>query len=166
MLGYDLVTLPGGSKLTVDEDEAACVRKIFELYLEHEALIPVVKELDTRGWRTKCWTTRKGRLMGGRPFDKNMLFRLLTNPTYLGLVKHLGPTLRREHDAIVDKQVFDRVRKILSRNGRTGGAHVRNRMGALLKGLVRCVPCGLCNDSLGLREGAEALPLLCVQFGR
>src|SRR5262249_27718680 len=27
-------------------------------------------------------------------------------------------------------------------NGRTGGAPVRNRFGALLKGLLHCVPCG------------------------
>src|SRR6202040_4171319 len=28
------------------------------------------------------------------------------------------------------------------RHGTTGGAHVRNQFGALLKGLLRCVPCG------------------------
>src|SRR5205807_9462749 len=30
----------------------------------------------------------------------------------------------------------------LARNGRTGGALVRNKFGALLKGLLRCGPCG------------------------
>jgi site-specific DNA recombinase len=31
---------------------------------------------------------------------------------------------------------------LLQRNGRTGGALVRNRFGALLKGILHCVPCG------------------------
>ncbi len=141
LLGYDLVALPGGSKLIVNEDEAACVRQIFDLYLEYEALIPVVKVLDERGWRTKLWTTKKGAPCGGRPFDKNALFKLLTNPAYLGKVKHLTELFPGEHAAIVDEQTWHKVQQILKRNGSTGGVHVRNRYGALLKGLLRCVPC-------------------------
>jgi site-specific DNA recombinase len=34
------------------------------------------------------------------------------------------------------------VQALLLRNGRTGGAPVRNQFGAVLKGLLRCVPCG------------------------
>jgi site-specific DNA recombinase len=33
------------------------------------------------------------------------------------------------------------VQSLLGRNGRTGGAAVRNKFGALLKGILRCVPC-------------------------
>src|SRR5436305_6493594 len=51
LLGYDLD--PRGSKLLVNEDEAVQVRAIFGLYLEHQALLPVVRELDRRGWTTK-----------------------------------------------------------------------------------------------------------------
>ena len=47
-----------------------------------------------------------------------------------------------EHAAIVDAEIFERTQRLLKRNGRTGGAHVKNRHGALLKGLVRCVTCG------------------------
>ena len=42
----------------------------------------------------------------------------------------------------MDPGVFGRVQVILQRNARTGGAPVRNQFGALLKGLLRCVPCG------------------------
>jgi site-specific DNA recombinase len=38
-LGYTLD--PGGAKLLVDQEEAARVRAIFQLYLEHRAMIPV-----------------------------------------------------------------------------------------------------------------------------
>ena len=71
LLGYDVD--PRGSKLMVNESEAARVRAIFELYLEHQALLPVVQELDRRGWPNKQWTTRKGHERGGLQFNKNSL---------------------------------------------------------------------------------------------
>ena len=37
--------------------------------------------------------------------------------------------------------VFQRVQALRERNGRTGGVPVRNQFGALLQGLIRCVPC-------------------------
>jgi len=141
LLGYDLVVLPGGSKLGVNDDEAASVRSIFELYLEHERIAPVLQELDRRAWRTKQWTTRKGTTVGGKPFDKVTLFRLLTNPAYLGKVRHRDDLYDGEHDAIVDEAIWRRAQALLQRNGRTGGGGVKNKYGALLKGLLRCVPC-------------------------
>ena len=140
MLGYDVA--PNGGRLMVNEDEAHRVRGIFELYLERQSLIETAKELDTRGWTTKCWITRKGRERGGRPFTKNGLFKLLTNCIYLGQVTYKDEVHEGEHPAIVDEEVFSRVQRLLKRNGRSGGKHVRNRFGALLKGLIRCVPCG------------------------
>ena len=47
ILGYDLV--PKAGKVAVNEDEAVRVRQIFDLYAHHEALMPVVKELNGRG---------------------------------------------------------------------------------------------------------------------
>lgn len=142
LLGYDLDAKPGGSILIVNEDEAARVRAIFELYLEHERIAPVLEELDRRVWRTKLWTTRKGTTVGGRPFDKITLYRLLTNPAYLGKVKHHDDLYEGEHDAITDRTIWQRAQALLKRNGRTGGGIVKNKYGALLKGLLRCVPCG------------------------
>jgi site-specific DNA recombinase len=142
ILGYDVVGPPGSSKLAVNEDEAARVREIFELYLDRQSLIEAVKELDVRGWTTKRWPTRKGHERGGLPFNKNRLFRLLTNVLYLGKITYKEEIHKGEHAAIVDADIFDRAQRLLKRNGVTGGAHVRNRFGALLKGILRCAPCG------------------------
>jgi len=141
LLGYDLVAMPGGSKLIVNEDEAARVRGIFELYLAHQRIAPVLQELDGRAWRTKEWITRKGASCGNRPFDKVTLYRLLTNPAYLGKVKHHDDLYDGEHAAIIDSGVWRRAQALLQRNGRTGGQAVKNKYGALLKGLLRCAPC-------------------------
>ncbi len=140
MLGYD-VDVRGG-RLLVNEDEAQRVRGIFELYLDRQSLIETAKELDARGWSTKRWVTKKGHERGGKPFNKNSLFKLLTNRIYLGKITYKDEVYEGEHPAIVDDEIFERVQRLLKRNGRTGGKHVRNRFGALLKGLIRCVPCG------------------------
>jgi site-specific DNA recombinase len=138
LLGYNVVD----SKLVVDPDEAEQVRQIFGLYLEHEGMLPVVEELGARGWITKRWTTAKGTQRGGRAFDKNSLWYLLTNITYVGKLRYKEEVHAGEHDAIIDGDLWQRVQSKLQRNGRTGGAMVRNRFGALLKGMIHCVPCG------------------------
>jgi site-specific DNA recombinase len=140
LLGYDVD--PRGSKLIVNEDEAARVRTIFELYLEHESLIATVQDLDKRSWLNKRWTTRKGHERGGKPFTKTSLHKLLTNVTYAGKIKYKDEVHKGEHAAIVDSNDWQRVQLLLGRNGRTGGAAVRNKFGALLKGILRCLPCG------------------------
>ncbi|MCL4195724.1 MAG: recombinase family protein [Thermoguttaceae bacterium] len=137
LLGYDVVE----TKLVVNALEAERVRQIFGLYVEHQALMPVVQALNRRDWTTKQWTTRKGDRRGGRPFTKNGLYQLLTNVTYLGKVRYKNEVHEGEHEAIVEAEAFRQVRALLQRNGRTGGAAVRNGHGALLKGLLRCVPC-------------------------
>ena len=66
ILGYDVD--PQNGKLVVNEEEAQLVRDIYGLYLRHETLALVVRELSRRGWVNKCWVTRKGRQRGGRIF--------------------------------------------------------------------------------------------------
>jgi site-specific DNA recombinase len=141
LLGYDLASTPAGAKLAVNEAEAEQVRSIYGLYLEYQALIPTVRKLTELGWVNKQCLTRGGKVYGGRPFDKTSLYRLLTSKTYVGLITHHDQVYPGEHPAIVDQTLFDRVQAILGRNGKTAGATVRNRYGALLKGLLHCSCC-------------------------
>jgi len=140
LLGYD-VDAKGG-RLIVNEDEAVRVRAIFQLYLEMQALLPVVEELERRGWVGKRWQTRKGKERGGQPFTRTSLYRLLTNPVYLGKTKYKAELHAGEHAAVIDPQVFQQVQALLRRNGTTGGSPVRNEFGFTLKSLIRCVACG------------------------
>ncbi len=59
LLGYDIDAR--GSGLIVNEDEAVRVRAIFQMYLDYGALLPVVRELERRGWTKKRWQTRRAR---------------------------------------------------------------------------------------------------------
>ncbi len=139
VLGYDVDA--HGSKLVVNTDEAERVRAIFDEYIQRVSLIRTVAALNERGWRTKRWTTRKGRERGGQPFEKTNLFRLLSNVVYRGKVRYKDEVHAGEHEPIVDEETWTRVQSILRSNGRTGGMHVRNKYGALLKGLLHCKPC-------------------------
>jgi site-specific DNA recombinase len=138
LLGYTVEN----TKLVADEIEAASVRQIFELYLEHQSLLPTVRELNRRGWTTKRWVTKKGDRRGGRTFTRNALYKLLTNVTYIGKIKYKDETHVGEHAAIVPVELFNRVQNNLKRNGQSGGKVVRNKHSALLKGLLHCQSCG------------------------
>jgi site-specific DNA recombinase len=144
VLGYDLASTAHGGRVTVNEDEAAQVRQIFELYLQQRSLIPTLREVDRRGWRTKSWTTRKGHVRGGKRFTKESLYRLLTSIAYIGKVRYRDEIYESEHPGIVSEALWHSVQDALRQNGRNGGANsgvTRNKYGALLKGLLRCGPC-------------------------
>ncbi len=51
VLGYDVDRSGPSPKLVVNATEAARVRTIFDLYLKLGSLLPVVDQLDERGWR-------------------------------------------------------------------------------------------------------------------
>jgi site-specific DNA recombinase len=138
-LGYDIDAAT--KRLVVNADEAARVRGIFALYREHGALLPVVEALRDRGWANKQTATKKGMVRGGNVFDRGSLYRLLTNVMYAGRVAHKGQTHAGEHEGIIPPAEFAEVQSHLSRNGKTGGAVVRNRYGSFLKGLLRCAAC-------------------------
>lgn len=101
----------------------------------------MVEALRDRGWANKQTATKKGVLRGGKAFDRTSLYRLLTNVLYAGRVAHKGATHAGEHPAIIPPAEFAEVQAHLSRNGKTGGAVVRNRYGSFLKGLLRCAAC-------------------------
>ena len=141
VIGYDVA--PAGGSIVVNQKEAQRVREIFALYVELGSLIPVVEELDRRGWRMKSWTTREGREAGGKPIAKNNLYNLLTNMIYTGKVEFDGQVYEGEQERIVDDETWNKVQSVLSRNGKNGGRNIGNKHGALLKSLVRCATCGV-----------------------
>jgi site-specific DNA recombinase len=142
VLGYDVDRTGPSPRLVVNAKEAARVRDMFRMYLQEASLLPVVKELARRGWINKRRVTKKGKKLGGRPFDKATLYKLLTNPIYTGKIRYKDELHAGEHETIIDQDLFDKVQQQLKLNGRTGGAEVRNKYGALLRGLLRCKSCG------------------------
>jgi site-specific DNA recombinase len=149
LLGYDVE--PKTSRLLVNLAEAARVRAIFALYREHQALRPVLRELERRGWRTKRWRTRQGRLRGGRRFTRNHLRQLLGNVLYNGQVRYKQEVHPGEHPALVDPALWQEVQALLRRNRQQG--RVRFGQGALLGGILHCRACGCAMTASHSRKG-------------
>jgi site-specific DNA recombinase len=162
VLGYDID--PDGGRLLVNEDEAARVRAIFELYADHQSLIATVQECDRRGWTNKQWRNKKGLDSGGKPLDKAGLLRMLSNVIYLGKVNHKGQIFPGEHPPIVGEDLWEKVHVRLRRNAADRGTSVRNKHGALLQGLLHCTPCGCAMTHAYTAKGTKRYRYyVCVQ---
>jgi hypothetical protein len=75
-------------------------------------------------------------------FTKNSVYRLLSNVTYAGKVKYKNEVHPGEQTGIVEPAIWREVQALLQSNGHDSRVPVRSRVGALLQGLLRCVPCG------------------------
>jgi hypothetical protein len=113
-------------KLVVNDAEASLVEHIFQRFLQVGSATTLVQELNDAGHRTKR----------GKPFDKGVVYKLLNNPTYTGRVTHKGAVYEGEHEAIVDRDTWDRVRAILAENAHRRASRTRAATPALLKGLI------------------------------
>ncbi|ACY15324.1 recombinase family protein [Haliangium ochraceum] len=138
-LGYEVA--PGGGKLVVHAEEAAQVREIFRLYVREQSLLTTAQELNRRGWRTKQWTTKKGRRRGGVLWDKSRVHRILTSVVYLGQVTYKGTAYDGVHEPLIDAATFERARALLEEGRVAGSSALRNRHGFLLRGMLRCGAC-------------------------
>jgi DNA invertase Pin-like site-specific DNA recombinase len=113
-IGYDLIR----RRLHVNEAEAATVRQIFRRYIELENLTAVFQECRAAGFRSKQWRTRAGRLAGGGPITKALVYHVLGNPVYLGLIRHREQTYEGLHAPIIDQASWDRVQQIRVKQAR------------------------------------------------
>ncbi|MCZ8147795.1 MAG: recombinase family protein [Roseomonas sp.] len=113
-------------KLLVDEASAATVRRVFEGFAEIGSGSRVLPVLHAEGLLTKT----------GRPFDKGALYKLLANRVYLGEAVHKGTAYPGEHDAIVPRELWDRVHGVLQGSPRDRASKSRATAAALLRGLL------------------------------
>jgi DNA invertase Pin-like site-specific DNA recombinase len=108
-LGYDKNPDPKRRGLVVDEGEAESVRTLFRLYAEHACLRRVADEAARRGIRSKARVFASGKTRGGGPFSRGQIHFLLTNPVYIGRIRHKRQCWPGQHAAIIDQDLWDRV---------------------------------------------------------
>src|SRR4051812_24361226 len=120
-------------KLIIVDEEAEQVRLIFQRYLELGSLDLLMRDLRTRGIRTKVRPLATGRTIGGIPFTRGPLAYLLRNRVYLGEVAYRGSIHPGEHAPILDRALFEAVQEKLASQQRRSGPSP-TRAGALLTG--------------------------------
>ena len=113
-------------KLVVDDGAAEHVRWIFARFIEIGSCTILAQEVEAKGLRTSR----------GNRIDKKYLYRMLSNRAYIGEAVHKGDSYPGEHDAIIDRETWDRVHAILQESPRKRAARTRADTPALLKGLL------------------------------
>ena len=131
-LGYDLKE----RRLTVDESEAAVVRRIFERVSAGVPTSRLVSELKAMGVTSKCWTTRAGRQIVGKPIDKSLIYKILANRTYLGELRHGSQWFPNSHAAIIDCATWERAQAAIASPDRVHTQPGRSKVPFPLRGLV------------------------------
>ena len=108
-IGYDVAE----RKLAINPLEAEMVRLIFARFLVAPTYDALADDLAARGVRSKQRRTRDGRLFGGTPFRPGGLRHILGNRIYLGEASHKGQVHAGEHEAIIDRGLWDEVHERL-----------------------------------------------------
>ncbi|MEE9239716.1 MAG: recombinase family protein, partial [bacterium] len=111
-LGYD----SADRKITVNPDEAGTVRYIFSTYVHLGSVRKLKENLDARGIVSKKRVAQNGKRLGGNPISPGALYSLLKNPVYLGEICHKGNRYPGEHEAIVDRELWERSQAMLEEN--------------------------------------------------
>jgi len=131
-LGYDTVD----RRLVINKSEAEIVRKIFALYLEHGSARVVHQVAAERGYRTKLRQTESGKALGGCPFSRGHIYKLLKNPIYAGKIAHAGELYDGIHPAIIDRKTWDRVQRRLAAKAHRTKSRPKAAVPGLLVGLL------------------------------
>ena len=142
--GYRKVHVQDGAKqrpkLELDPPADAVVRRIFDLTLQGQSVLGIVRVLNAEGIPTRN---------GGR-WLKNTVHGMLTNEAYTGTLvwgtrsKDNAPPVRVEDafPAIVTTEEFARVNQLLQSRAPTTVHPRRASSPYLLSGLVMCEACG------------------------
>jgi DNA invertase Pin-like site-specific DNA recombinase len=108
-LGYDVHE----RRLAINQSEAETVREIFRRYLELGSVRLLMEDLNRRGIRSKVRVARNGKQSGGNPFFRGALYSLLSNPIYIGEIRHKGIRHPGLHEPIVNRELWDATQLLL-----------------------------------------------------
>ena len=89
-------------RVVIDQPEAETVPYIFQRYLELGCVRLLKEDLDRRGVLSKRRTSRSGVDSGGHSFSRGALYALLSNPLYVGEIRHKNLRHPGQHQAIVE----------------------------------------------------------------
>ena len=109
-LGYDVIDR---RLVRSTKSEAETVREIFRRYLELGSVRLLMEDLNRRGIRSKVRVAKNGRRSGGNPFFRGALYVLLSNPIYIGEIRHKGVRHPGLHEPIVDRELWEETQLLL-----------------------------------------------------
>ncbi|MEO1568811.1 MAG: recombinase family protein, partial [Pseudomonadota bacterium] len=110
--GYD----KGPDGLVINAGEARTVQVLFESYLRLGCVRKLKGFADDKGFTTKLRTGASGTKSGGASFSRGRLYHLLSNPIYIGKIRHREHIHDGQHEAIISSELWTKVQDRLARN--------------------------------------------------
>ena len=131
-------------RFELDPETAPVVRRIFEEYAAGRPTVEIVAGLNEDGFRT----------VQGKRFNKNSIRRILQNEKYIGVYEYADIRDEAGIPAIVDRDLFDRVQKLVTQHHERPAAKKIDG-GFLLTSKLFCGECGapMTGDSGTSRSG-------------
>jgi site-specific DNA recombinase len=122
--------------LTINETEALTVRTIFGLFLKLKNVQRVQTELVRLNLTTKPYATPRGRAVGGLSFARGHLYKILSNPLYIGEIEHKGVRNPGQHPPLIDGATWEAVQAQLATNHHENRTRTNAKSKSLLAGLI------------------------------
>jgi site-specific DNA recombinase len=122
--------------LTINEDEARTVRTIFGLFLKLKNVRKVQAELARLKLTTKPYPISTGKVLGGLPFSRGHIYRILSNPLYMGEIAHKDIRHAGQHPRIIDQEIWDAIGALIGSNSREHRVRAKAGHASLLAGLI------------------------------
>src|SRR5712671_298248 len=129
-IGYDVID----RRLMVNQTEAETVREIFRRYLELGSVRLLMEDLTRRCIRSKVRVARNGNRSGGNLFFRGALYELLSNPIYIGEIRHKGIRHPGLHEPIVDPELWDSTQLLLRSHAARRASRARKSAASPLTG--------------------------------
>ncbi|MDE5057970.1 recombinase family protein [Wolbachia endosymbiont of Drosophila bocki] len=122
--GYDVKD----KELIINEKEAKIVGHIFERYLELKSMAELARELNNQGYRTKVDI-----------FKKATVRRIITNPIYMGKIRHYEKEYEGKHEAIIEEGKWQKAQELIKNQPYREAKYEE----ALLRGIIKCKSCNV-----------------------
>ncbi|WP_338405920.1 recombinase family protein [Wolbachia endosymbiont (group A) of Longitarsus flavicornis] len=123
-LGYDVKD----KELIINEKEAKVIKHIFERYMELKSMAELARELNREGYRTKAKSDI---------FKKATVRRIITNPIYMGKIRHYEKQYEGKHEAIIEEEKWQKAQELIKNQPYRKVKYEE----ALLKGIIKCKSC-------------------------
>lgn len=136
--GYDIDVR--SHKLVVNPQEADIVRDLFATFLKLKSVTAVMHALNAKGYRTKTFTSGRGRVYEGHPWSKGAVRQVLTNPLYIGQVRYRGQCYPGQQAAIIADTIWKKAQALLPEKQATNKPKAERQV-ALLRGVIQCGSC-------------------------
>jgi site-specific DNA recombinase len=99
--------------LHIVEEHAEFVCTLFKRYLDLGSVVRLKAALDAENARLPVRVVGTGKTTGGGLISRGHLYWMLSNPIYVGRLRHKGQIHHGLHAAIVDQETWDRVQRRL-----------------------------------------------------